>query len=282
VTVALCGDGGDEFFAGYSRYEWFRRALLAQKIPRVARWLMGRALPGLDRRRGLRLQRLLEAGDPASLYANLVGGSVFASAEDLLVDVPTARGRGDDHPAAQLVREVFDRVPSDPLSQAACFDACYYIPDDLQVKMDRASMRVGLEVRSPLLDYRVARWGAELSSRAKRRDGPKTVLRETLSRFVPRSLFERPKHGFSIPLRAWLSGPLRELVHEAFRQRSVVECGWLNATTLQQLEQDYHSGRTEVASMLWLLFVLARFVDRTSDNAIVRPGRSRLTLTKAA
>jgi asparagine synthase (glutamine-hydrolysing) len=282
VTVALCGDGGDEFFAGYSRYEWFRRALLAQRIPRVARWLLGRAFPGVDRRRGLRLRRLLESRDPASLYANLVGGSVFASADDLLVDVPTARGGDDEHPAAQLVRDVFDRVPSDPLSQAACFDASYYIPDDLQVKMDRASMRVGLEVRSPLLDYRVAQLGAELCSRAKCRDGAKTVLRDTLSRFVPRTLFERPKHGFSIPLRAWLSGPLRELVHDSFRQRSVVECGWLNATTLQRMEQDYHSGRTEVASMLWLLFVLARFIDRTSDSANAWPRRSRWALAKAA
>ncbi len=260
VTVALCGDGGDEFFGGYSRYGWLRRALQAQRVPRLARSFLGRMLPLVDRQRGLRLQRLLETRDAAGLYAQLIGGSAFASPSDLLCDVSATA----DNSAEQLVRDLFARVPADPLSQAACFDAAYYIPDDLQVKMDRASMRVALEVRSPLLDHRVARFGAELATRTKFRRGPKTILRESLARFVPRPLFERPKHGFSVPMRAWLSGPLRDVMHEAFRQRSVAECGWLNSATLLRLEREFHAGRTELSAMLWLLFVLARFVDRTA------------------
>lgn len=266
VTVALCGDGGDEFFGGYSRYEWFRRALLAQRVPHLARSLVGRLLPTLDHRRGLRLRQLLEARDPAGLYTQLIGGSAFASASELLCDVPLAH----ENPAEQLVRDLFARVPADPLSQAACFDAAYYIPDDLQVKMDRASMRASLEVRSPLLDHRVARFGAELTTRTKFRDGQKTILRDALSRFVPRRMFERPKHGFSVPLRAWLSGPLREVVHQAFRQRSVVDCGWLNSATLLRLERDYHAGRTELSTMIWLLFTLARCVDRAASASVHR------------
>lgn len=261
VTVALCGDGGDEFFGGYSRYDWFRRALLAQRVPRLARSLIGRLLPALDRRRGLRLRQLLESRDSAGLYTQLIGGSAIVSASELLCDVPSSR----ENPAEQLVRDLFARIPSDPLSQAACFDAAYYIPDDLQVKMDRASMRVALEVRCPLLDHRVARFGAELATREKFRDGQKTILRDALARFVPRRLFERPKHGFSVPMRSWLSGPLRDVVHEAFHQRSVRECGWLNSGTLLRLERDYHAGRTELSSTLWMLFVLARFVDRSSS-----------------
>ena len=260
VTVALCGDGGDEFFGGYARYGWLRRALQAQRVPQLARSFLGRMLPLLDQQRGLRLQRLLETRDAAGLYAQLIGGSAFASPSDLLCDVPTTA----DNSAEQLVRDLFARVPGDPLSQAACFDAAYYIPDDLQVKMDRASMRVALEVRSPLLDHRVARFGAELATHTKFSHGPKTILREALARFVPRRLFERPKHGFSVPMRSWLSGPLRDVVHQAFRQRSVVECGWLNSATLLRLERDFHAGRTELSAMLWLLFVLARFVDRTA------------------
>lgn len=266
VTVALCGDGGDEFFGGYSRYKWFRRALQAQRVPRFARSMFARLMPMFDRRRGLRLQQLLEARDAAGLYAQLIGGSAFASASELLCDVPSSRG----NPAEQLVRDLFARVPADPLSQAACFDAAYYIPDDLQVKMDRASMRVSLEVRSPLLDYRIARFGAELATSTKFRNGQKTILRDALSRFVPRPMFERPKHGFSVPLRAWLSGPLRNVVHEAFQQRSVAECGWLNSATLLRLERDYHAGRTELSTMLWLLFVLARCVDRAASSATHR------------
>jgi asparagine synthase (glutamine-hydrolysing) len=258
VTVALCGDGGDEFFGGYTRYDWFRKALRGQRVPAFARSLVRWALPLVDHQRGLRLQRLLETRDAAGLYAQLIGGSACYSVNELLVGVPAAR----EDAAEQLVRDTFARVPADPISQAACFDAAYYIPDDLQVKMDRASMRVALEVRCPLLDYRVAQIGAELATSTKFRDGQKTVLRDVLSRFVPRSLFERPKHGFSVPMRTWLSGSLRDLVHQAFRQRSVVECGWLDVATFQRLEGEYHAGRTELSATLWSLFVLARFVDR--------------------
>ena len=280
VTVALCGDGGDEFFGGYSRYGWLSRALQAQRVPQLARSLLGRMLPLLDRQRGLRLQRLLETRDPAGLYAQLIGGSAFASPSDLLSDVSTTA----DKSAEQLVRDLFARVPADPLSQAACFDAAYYIPDDLQVKMDRASMRVGLEVRSPLLDHRIARFGAELTTCGKFANGPKTILREALARFVPRQMFERPKHGFSVPMRAWLSGPLRDVVHETFRQRTVAECGWLNSATVLRLEREYHSGRTELSAMLWLLFVLARFVDRTAaaSESVVRFRPKPVELPKAA
>ncbi|HLQ45261.1 MAG TPA: asparagine synthase-related protein, partial [Planctomycetaceae bacterium] len=230
--------------------------------PASTRSLIRWSLPLVDRQRGLRLQRLLETRDAAGVYAQLIGGSACCPASDLLIDVPAAR----ENEAEQLVRDLFARVPADPLSQAACFDAAYYIPDDLQVKMDRASMRVALEVRCPLLDHRVARLGAELATPTKFRDGKKTVLREVLSRFVPRSLFERPKHGFSVPLRSWLSGPLRNVVREAFRQRSVAECGWLNTTTLQRLERDFHAGRTELSATLWSLFVLSRFVDRAAES----------------
>lgn len=278
VTVALCGDGGDEFFGGYSRYDWFRRAMLAQRVPRIARSLIGKLLPTLDRRRGLRLQKLLEARDPAGLYALLIGGSAIVSTSDVLCDVPSAR----EHSAEQLVRDLFARVDADPLSQAACFDAKYYIPDDLQVKMDRASMRASLEVRSPLLDYRVARFGAELTSLTKYRHGQKTVLRDALNSIVPRRQFERPKQGFSVPMRNWLSGPLRDIVHEAFRQNSIRECGWLNSATLTRLEHDYHSGRIELSSTLWSLFVLARFVDRASAATATSTISSRIALRSAA
>lgn len=278
VTVALCGDGGDEFFGGYSRYDWFRRALMAQRVPRIARSLLGRLLPTLDRRRGLRLQQLLETRDAPGLYAQFIGGSAIVSAGELLCDVPSSR----ENPAEQLVRDLFARVPADPLSQAACFDAAYYIPDDLQVKMDRASMRVSLEVRSPLLDHRVARFGAELTTRTKFRDGQKTILRDALSQFVPRRLFERPKHGFSVPMRTWLSGPLRDVVHEAFWQRSVRECGWLNSAKMLRLERDYHAGRTELSSTLWMLFVLAKFVDRASSATIPSAIGPRIAMRSAA
>lgn len=269
VTVALCGDGGDEFFGGYQRYRWFQNARMAQHIPSFARrWLQAIA-PRVDRRRGLRLQRLLETRDDAGLYATLMDGWTCGGALPL-----SNSGYAMNSAPEQLVRDVFARSHGDPLSKAACFDATYYIPSDLQVKLDRASMRVALEVRSPLLDHRVARFGAELASSIKFRRGPKSVLRDLLARRVPRSLFERPKQGFSIPLKQWLRGPLRNVVHESLNQRSVRETGWLDTTRMNEIESSFHHGQDEFAVPLWSQFVLARTIQRLAESRSATSSRS--------
>lgn len=265
VTVALCGDGGDEFFAGYQRYEWFRKALLAQRVPSFARTWFARWMPRLDRQRGLRLQRLLETRDAAGLYAALLNSWTCGG------DLPLADSNDGSAAAEQLVRDVFSRLRCDSLSKAACFDAMYYIPDDLQVKVDRASMQVALEVRSPLLDFRVARFGAELATSTKLRGGLKSVLKDLLARHVPRPQFERPKQGFSIPLRSWLRGPLRSVVHETLRQRCVRECGWLDISRVAEIETEFQRGHDEYAAPLWSLFVLGRTLSRlASEKETVR------------
>ncbi len=260
VTVALCGDGGDEFFGGYQRYDWFRQALLGQRIPSLARTWLRRLAPWIDRRRGLRLQRLLETRDEAGLYATLIDGWTCGG------PLPLAGIPGADADAPeQLIRDLFARLRCDPLSKAACFDATYYIPEDLQVKLDRASMRVSLEVRSPLLDIRVARYGAELASSIKYRNGLKSVLKELLARHVPRPLFERPKQGFSIPVHSWLRGPLRDTIHETLRQRHLRECGWLDPERVAAIETQFQRGQDEFAVPLWSLFVLGHTLRRHAE-----------------
>ncbi len=259
VTVALCGDGGDEFFGGYQRYDWFRQALRGQQIPSIARALLGRIAPWVDRRRGLRIQRLLETRDAAGLYATIINS--WTCSEPLPLSAELNRNASAPE---QLVRDLFARMKCDALSKAACFDATYYIPEDLQVKLDRASMQVALEVRSPLLDARVARWGAELSPSVKFQSGPKSVLRNLLARHVPRPLFERQKQGFSIPLRTWLRGPLRDTVHEMLHQRAVRECGWLDTARMDLIETRFQRGDDEYAAPLWSLFVLAHNLQRNA------------------
>ena len=127
-------------------------------------------------------------------------------------------------------------------------------------------MQVALEVRSPLLDARVARFGAELAPSIKFRNGLKSVLRELLARHVPRSLFERQKQGFSIPLRSWLRGPLRDTVHETLQQRGLRECGWLEAKSVAAIETRFQQGEDECAAPLWSLFVLADNLRRNSEE----------------
>ena len=260
VTVALSGDGGDEFFTGYDRYVWYRKALLAQRIPSRLRRILQQWMPALDHRRGVRIQRLLETQDDAALYANLIRvWTAAGTLSDVLADVPDA-----DHVPIQIVRDVFARLRCDSVSKAACFDACYYIPDDLQVKMDRASMRVALEVRCPLLDHRIARLGAQLTQSTKCRNGQKSVLKDQLARHLPRACFERPKRGFGVPMASWLRGPLRERVHEALSQQSFRECGWLNRAYVQAVWDQFQDGRSELATPVWMMFLLSRSIDAST------------------
>ena len=266
VRVALCGDGGDECFGGYARYGWFRRALSAGKWPGVFRTVAGWLARGCDRRRGNRIARWLQKRDAAGLYAEILRGWHVTSLARLIPDVS-----GADEAPVQLVRDVFGRVDADPLSQAAAFDVAHYIPDDLQVKVDRASMRYGLEVRCPLLDRRVMSLGAGLSTAARMAQGPKSVLRNLLARRVPRQLFERPKSGFDVPLSSWLAGPLRERVADSLRARAFRECGWVEMRTVRLVERDFLNGHGEHAGAVWKLFLLSEMLQRASTGSSRQP-----------
>lgn len=261
VTVALSGDGGDEFFGGYQRYDWFQKALRTQQIPSTLRRLAGCALPLIDRRRGPRLQRLLAAKDDAGLYAQLMRAWPLASTSEVL-----ANAANNDEAPQQLFRDIFSRLNCDPVSKAQCADAMLYMPGDLQVKMDRASMRYSLEVRSPLLDYRMTEIGASLTSKARTQHGLKSILKSLLERHIPRSLFDRPKKGFSVPMRSWIGGPLRELVVDTLTQQSIREAGWLNQKYVDRLLRDFETGRTEVRGPLWMLLVLGLSWSRNEQH----------------
>jgi asparagine synthase (glutamine-hydrolysing) len=174
VTVALAGDGGDELFAGYPRYDQLKR--VAQVPSPVRRW----AAPLVAKLgQGEKMQMLadaLPAQDLYHLYAAVMGG-----------------------PAEPMGR--------DPLDFMARHDLAHYFADDLLVKLDRASMAASLEVRLPFLEPRLVAFALSLPAHIK---GRKRVLRNVLARYIPRDLFERPKRGFSVPLAKWLCGPLRD------------------------------------------------------------------------
>ena len=253
VTVALTGDGGDEFFGGYQRYEWFQKALKAQRFPATFRRLAGSALPLLDRRRGPRLQRLLAASDDAGLYAQLMRAWSLGDSNEVLNDVAT-----NDAESQQRFRDIFNQLNCDVVSKAQCADAALYLPGDLQVKMDRASMRYSLEVRSPLLDYRMTELGASLTTAARTQDGLKSPLKTLLERHIPRRLFDRPKKGFSVPMRQWIAGPMRNLVHDTLLHQELRESGWLNLRMTDRLLRNLDASRSEVLDPLWMLLALGQ------------------------
>ena len=194
VTVALSGDGGDELFAGYDRYEKLRRLAPLLALPRGLRGALASSsiwLPPGPLRNGL---AHLRAADAAELAARL--GSHFDEA-----DLVAACGPEAGRPPATFL-ETFRAAPfRDPVRCAQLADARVYMADDILTKVDRASMSVALEVRVPIIDHRVVRFAFSLPDAFLRHGGrSKAPLRALLYRRVPPALIERPKHGFGIPL----------------------------------------------------------------------------------
>ncbi|HCN73455.1 MAG TPA: asparagine synthase (glutamine-hydrolyzing), partial [Pusillimonas sp.] len=203
VTVSLSGDGGDELFGGYSRYQramswWSRRSTLPNSLSQAAGRVSGGAarwLPGARRSQRLaKLGQILTASGAGPFYQQFVSY------------------QGD--PASFVLGASLPPTPFDKVTDLAFFDhitwldAVTYLPDDILVKVDRAAMAASLETRVPMLDHRVYTFARRLPYQYKVRDGQgKWLLRQLLHRYVPPALVDRSKKGFSVPLGEWLREP---------------------------------------------------------------------------
>ncbi len=221
VTVALSGDGGDELFAGYNRYQLTQRFWGALSLlPRALRQGAAAALTAVSPDRWT----LLLAALPARLRPPQVGDKIHKAADVLRLDGPDAIYRRlvshwepaeimpqAREPQSLLNDPALTKEFPDLMARMQFLDLVTYLPDDILTKVDRASMAVALEARVPLLDHRVVEFCWRLPRHAKvRGNTSKWLLRQVLYRHVPPALIERPKMGFSIPLGEWLRGPLRD------------------------------------------------------------------------
>lgn len=188
ATVALSGDGGDELFAGYHHHFLGQRLQRrVQRVPSFARKPLGRALQLIPRARNL--GRGLAQDDPLARYRETI--------RDLHLDLPKL---------------------DDPIELMMFLDFITYLPDDILTKVDRASMAVSLEARTPFLDHRVVEFAWSLPLPMKIRDDRgKWILRALLKRHLPAQLVDREKQGFGLPLAQWLRGPLRSWAEDLLK-----------------------------------------------------------------
>lgn len=267
VTVALSGDGGDELFYGYGTYVWadalrrWRRRVprpfrhLTAGAARTARAHASFASPARWRglvERATRAAELLAAPDDEALYLGLV--SAWRGRAPVLGGGTAPETAWTDGAARAAWATFAQRI--------VLADLRTYLPDDILVKLDRATMATGLEGRTPLLDHRVVEWSWRLPHALKQRDGRgKWLLREVLYRHVPRTLVDRPKRGFAVPIAEWLAGPLRPwaealLASDALLGRGLVDPGPVRAAWVRLL-----AGERALAREVWSVLMLHAWAD---------------------
>ncbi|MGH8182760.1 MAG: XrtA/PEP-CTERM system amidotransferase, partial [Rhodanobacteraceae bacterium] len=286
VTVALSGDGGDENFAGYRRYRMHAwesglRARLPSGLRQPVFGALGDLYPKADwAPRPLRAKTTLQAlaRDDVEAWFHTVS-TTPAAVREQLYSAPFKRDL-QGYSALSVFRAHAARAPTEhPLLLAQYLDFKTWLPGDILTKVDRASMAHSLEVRVPLLDHRLVEWASSLSPALKLRRGEgKYIFKKTLERDLPRDILYRPKMGFSVPLAAWLRGPLRTQLQNAIRDGALAASGCFEPAVLDRLVRQHLIGRHDHSATLWKLLMLDAFLRHTQQiptiDAPARPVRT--------
>jgi asparagine synthase (glutamine-hydrolysing) len=244
VTVALSGDGGDEIFGGYNSYLfmpglWKRLAWLPLSVRSAIQSVLLH-LPLPDRL--AKFREVMAARTPQDLYRQIL--SHWSNPEGLVL--------GAHEPTTLLnTPKAWPAVDSFEHWMMA-MDAQTYMVDDVLTKVDRAAMANSLETRVPLLDHRVVELAWRMPLNMKIRNGQgKWVLRQVLYRHVPKEMIERPKKGFSIPLAAWLRGPLRDWAEALLDEKRLKSEGYMNSRTIRKIWLEHLENKFDHSSRLW-------------------------------
>ncbi len=254
VTVALSGDGGDEVFAGYPWYRRaFRQAFLQRWIPGGLRPLVARLAEALPR--GVKLRAYLRRVDQP-LTAWSLNEEFFSGAERAVLLRPEVQTAIEAASRPEAVREeALAATAGLPwLSQLQHLDLVGYLPADILVKVDRASMATSLEVRSPLLDHEVFEFMAAVPPELKMTDrDSKVLLKRAVADLLPPEILSRRKRGFDLPMALWLRGPLQPMLRDLLLGPSSRTAEFAHRPVLARLVDEHTAQRADHGWRLWSL-----------------------------
>jgi asparagine synthase (glutamine-hydrolysing) len=286
VTVALAGDGGDENFAGYRRYYFDRRenalrAILPFAFRQPVFGALASVYPKADwAPRVFRGKATFEnlARSPIEAYFRSVS-ALRPELKAQIIDQDLLRELAG-YDSLNVLHSYYDKADTvDPLSRIQYVDIKTYLPDDILVKVDRASMAHSLEVRAPILDHKLIEFAASMPSTLKLRGtNGKYIFKKALKRVLPDSVLYRPKMGFAVPLARWFRTELKELAHNVIFSRNGDSL--LNQASVRRVWQEHQSGLRNRSTELWTLLMFRlweqQFMSGAATPVSLASGKIRL------
>ena len=278
VTVVLSGDGGDELFAGYTRYATDHKRSGFARLPRVVREQLmqplSRRLPHGTRGRNylhnVALEPLDRYQDSVSVFTKLNKLSLYTrDFQEELRRQPSTLASFQTYAARVQTGETLDAL--------LYIDSKTYLPGDILTKVDRMSMAASLEARAPLLDHKLIEFVTRIPASLKMRGlETKHILKRAVQDFVPPEILDRPKQGFGVPLQQWINSQLRERIRETLTSQSARARGYVEPRYVDLLLDEHERNRRDHSTQLWALFMLELWHRLFQDDVThARPARER-------
>lgn len=254
VKVILSGDGGDELFFGYNRHVWMDRLLKYRLLQN------GKTIAPLIK--SVPHTKFKRLGDLLDVYDDSMKNSHYFSQQALFFSEYDLDSMMSSGWRKKIDRDESNSIGSNINAHTLPFwDLTNYLPDDNLTKVDRASMFHSLEVRVPLLDYRVVEMALKLPLEHKYHKGhTKHILKEVLYDYVPKKLFDRPKQGFSIPVNEWLRSDLRFLIDDYLNEAVIEEQGIFNYSEVRKIKDQFLKGNNLFFNKIWSLTLIQKWM----------------------
>jgi asparagine synthase (glutamine-hydrolysing) len=280
----LSGDGGDELFAGYTRYVVERQRSGFARLPRGVRAGVMRPLSqrlphgawGRNYLHNVSLEPITRYLDSVSVFSSLNRESLYTR------EFQEKLGQSDY--AARLFSELSGKVSTgEPLDQLLYIDSKTYLPGDILTKVDRMSMAVSLEARAPLLDHKLIDFVTRIPASMKLAGlETKHLLKRAVQDLVPHEILHRPKQGFGVPIQEWINQQLRGRIRETLTEQRTRQRGYVNAKYVDVLLDEHERGRRDHSTSLWALLMLELWHRQFVDQSGSRFSRHTASLETAA